>query len=104
MVISPLIPEKQSKYIQKFKKVSGTLAERLDDLARQSSTNASLPQDIQRSIESAKSAYSHYRQSFLKLTEAVLKDDSVTPQKANKMMIGYFEFLTNPNHLNGGKK
>lgn len=79
-------PEKQAKYLKKFNKVSSSLLSRMDDMSNAVSADLNLSGDVLGTIQNARSAYVNYRNSFLKLTQAVLTNEGITPQKANKLM------------------
>jgi methyl-accepting chemotaxis protein len=79
-------PDKQAKYIKKFKAVSGKLTERLQALNRAAKEQLQLSQDVRQAFATANTAYKNYYTSFLELTQTVSGDEAITPQQANKMM------------------
>ncbi len=78
-------PEKQKKYIKKFKAKSKSLQANLDQL-KKLATGMSLTEGVFAVIEQAGTAYMNYFTRFMELTQKVWADDSITPQQANKMM------------------
>ncbi len=78
--------EKQKKYISKFKVASGKAQQNMDGLVKLIAEDPHLSTEVKQSIGQAQKAYLSYFEGFLALTEQVLKDDKITPQKANKMM------------------
>ncbi len=79
-------PEKQAKYIKKYNKVSSSTQERMKHLSTLTQDKLNLPGEVANAISGAQSAYNAYYQGFIKLTQTVLKDESITPQQGNKMM------------------
>ncbi len=86
-------PEKQAKYITKFNKVSSSTQERMKHMSSMIQDKLRLPDEAANAISGAQAAYNAYYQSFIKLTQAVLEDDSITPQQANKMMKPFKEMI-----------
>lgn len=84
-------PEKQAKYLKKFDKVSSSLLSRMHDMSNAVSGGLNISGDVLGTITKAQSAYTHYRDSFLKLIQTVLSDEGITPQKADKLMSPFKE-------------
>lgn len=74
-------PKKQKKYIDRFNKVSEKVKERLAHL-----DTLELDQKTREAVASAAKAYDAYSDGFTDLAKSVLKDPSLTPQQANRLM------------------
>lgn len=79
-------PEKQKSYIEKFNKVSRSLKSRMEYIANQLEKNDSAQDVDKEKIKEAVKAYNVYYSSFIKLSDTVLADESINPQKGNKLM------------------
>ena len=79
-------PDKQKGYIKKFKKVSAKTSEKMKTMATYMEADAHLTQEDKTAIKEATAAYGKYVAGFLELVNVVLADDSITPQKGNKLM------------------
>ena len=79
-------PEKQKKYISKFKTVSAQVKERLAHLKKLDLEVLHLPEEDRAALSKAEEAYGQYYKGFLDLADNVLKNDEITPQQGNKMM------------------
>ena len=79
-------PDKQNGYVAKFKKVSAKTSEKMKTMAEYMETNAHLTPEVKQAVKDASQAYGKYVAGFLELVTVVQADDSITPQKGNKLM------------------
>lgn len=79
-------PEKQKKYIEKFKKTSDKTVDLLGKIEFHAKANTHLGEDVNLAVNIAYENYLKYRDGFLQLSSKVINDSTITPQQANKMM------------------
>ncbi len=79
-------PEKQSGYIEKFKKASSVTKELLASAKRQVTEDPHLPAELKTGMSDTVQAYEQYVIGFLQVADQIRKDQSLSPQAANKLM------------------
>lgn len=82
--------DKQQGYIEKFNKASIQTVKAMDELKKD---NEHLTNKAQEALKSADNAYKHYLDNFLALTQTVMAESAITPQKANELMKPSKEYI-----------
>lgn len=72
--------------LEKFQKTSDKTESLLQDIAKQVSDDPHLSQDLKSKIKQAVKAHENYSTGFMALSQKVIADPGITPQKANKLM------------------
>nr|WP_320191595.1 MCP four helix bundle domain-containing protein [uncultured Desulfobacter sp.] len=85
--------EKQKSYLKKFNKKSTTTLQLIDKIAAMVKDDPTLGDEALQAILKAKSAYIEYKNNFMQLSQTVLSDKNITPQKANKLMLPFKEHI-----------
>ncbi|WP_321491911.1 methyl-accepting chemotaxis protein [uncultured Desulfobacter sp.] len=85
--------EKQEGYLQKFDKVSSQTIKLIDKMAANVKENPNLGEKAIEAITKAKNAYGEYKKGFIQLSQKVLSDEDMTPQRANNMMLPFKEHI-----------
>lgn len=78
--------EKQTGYIEKFKKTHTVTSELLASAKSRVEEDPHLPAELKSGITDTIQAYKQYVTGFLQVADQVRKDQSISPQAANKLM------------------
>jgi methyl-accepting chemotaxis protein len=87
--------KRQESYLEKFGKKSDTTLELIDKIIVMVKDDPNLGDEALQAILKAKSEYTEYKNSFMKLSQTVLSDENMTPQNANKRMLPFKEHIYN---------
>lgn len=79
-------PDKQRGYLKKFNTTMDKTKTILSQLDKEIGADPHLGRALRDDLQSAGEAYGKYAENFLILSSKVLKDPSITPQKANSLM------------------
>lgn len=76
----------QLKYIERFQKVSKDTKPLIESIIADIEKNSYMGSEVETSAKKALDSYLKYSKGFISLTEKILKEKDISPQKANEMM------------------